>query len=422
MVNDQLTASLGKLYKKHAHVRLNGRVASHRTINARMESISGSFNSLDNLGFRLRDAANLTEKHIHALVQHWLTVKQLSAKTIEGHLSNLRIFAVWIGKPSMIKGKYTYVKEEQRELMKVNTAARSSKSLTGNNIDIKELLAKADAYDFRFGLMLRMELAFGMRREEVLKCKPHHQDYDHFLAIFRGHGKGGRERNIYTMTSAQQEILAMVKKFIGKNEAMGWPTTRSMQMATLKQNLTRYQNTMTKLGITKKLLRVSGHSFRAQFAENNALAHGIIPPSIGGTKGQMPKPDMKVRLTRLSEALGHHRVEVMSAYYGTFGTKATLDHADRCMKTIDQAIAILSTEELAPVGADHRADCVFIRNILEVLKVEIPLKQVQHLWQIYSARNGVAWVKPEKEIDVCIESSALQVISQADNPSKRSAV
>ncbi|GGC87820.1 integrase domain-containing protein [Undibacterium terreum] len=411
-MNKQLTTSLGTVFKEHTHVRMNGRVASARTVNARMESISGSFSSLEKLGYRLQDATNLTEKHIRALVQYWLVDKKLRAKTIEGHISNLRIFATWIGKPTMVKGKYEYASQEQRPLMKVNAAAKESKSLTGNNINIDEILKKADSYDHRFGLMLRMELAFGLRREEVLKCKPHHQDFEQYFAIFHGHGKGGRERHIVKMISSQQEILELVKANIGKNEAMGWPTTRSGQRATLKENLSRYQNTMTKLGITKAKLGVSGHSLRAQFAENNAPVHGIIPPSIGGTKGQMPKADMKVRLARLSEAMGHHRIEVMSAYYCTFGTNATLDRAGRCMTNIDMATAILKSQDLEPLVDNYRADCTSIRSILDVLEVEITLKEIQYLWKIYSERNGVAWVRPEKEIGICIEAAALQVIRQ----------
>ena len=158
---------------------------------------------------------------------------------------------------------------------------------------------------------------------------------------------------------------------------------------------------------------VTGHGLRAQFSENQALALGLIPPSMGGSRGQLEKKELKSRLAKISEALGHHRTVVVSAYFCSFGNKTTLDRADRCMQNIDSATQLIPVSNLEDVDDLRRSDCLHIRNILEVLEVEITLKQVQHLWKIYSERNGMPWVKPEKEIAICVESAALTVIGES---------
>lgn len=55
-------------------------------------------------------------------------------------------------------------------------------------------------------------------------------------------------------------------------------------------------------------MRVTGHGLRAQFAENNALMHDIVPSSLGGEKNQKEKEDMQVQLGKLSEDMGHNRL------------------------------------------------------------------------------------------------------------------
>jgi integrase len=410
-----LQDKLKQLIGKHASTRVNGRVASNRTVNARKECLKSSFKQLTELGYRLENPENLALKHVKALANYWIHEKKIMPKTFEGKLSNLRIFCGWIGKKGMIGSKYEFVQPEDSKLIKCKSAATSSKSWAGNDIDVQEIFARVDRHDTRLGLMLRIELAFGFRREEVLKCDPHSQDFGNFVAVFENHGKGGKARDIQTLTPAQREILDYVKQRIPRNQKLGWPYNKDGTVATLEQNIARYRNLMSRFGITKKILGVTGHGLRAQFSENQALALGLIPPSMGGSRGQVQKKDLKSRLTKISEALGHHRTVVMSAYFCSFGKNASLDRADRCMQNIDKATEHLPLAELEDVADIRLPDCQHIRNVLEILDVEIHLRQVQHLWQIYSARNGMPWMKPDREIGICIESAALTVIGDKKN-------
>lgn len=407
-----LQKKLSEIIINNASTRVNGKVASNRTIEARKECLKSSFKQLFELGYRLENPENLSLKHVKALTNYWVYEKKIMPKTFEGKLSNLRIFCGWIGKKGMIGSKYEFIQPEDSALIKCQSAATSSKSWAGKNIDFQEMIARVDKHDKRLGLMLRIELSFGFRREEVLKFNPHAQDFGNFVAVFENHGKGGKARDIQTLTSAQREIIDYVKQRIPPNEKLGWPYNKDGSIATLEQNIARYRNMMSRLGITKKIMGVTGHGLRAQFSENQALALGLIPPSMGGSKGQLDKKTLKTRLTKISEALGHHRTVVVSAYFCSFGKNATLDRADRCMRNIDQATHLLPPSELDDVEDMLLPDCQHIRNILEILDVEIHLKQVQHLWKIYSARNGMPWVKPEREIGICIESAALTIAGE----------
>lgn len=408
-----LQEKLDELVVRNAAMRVNGKPASERTVSARKECLRASFKQLWQLGYRLENPGNLSLKHVRALAEYWVYERKLMPKTVEGKLSNLRVFCGWIGKKGMIGSKYDFVHTGDADLIKCQAAAISSKSWAGNNIDVREMLARVDDEDKRLGLMLRVELGFGFRREEVLKCDIHAQDYGSFLAVFENHGKGGKARDVQTLTSAQRALVDYVKQRVPKNERLGWPYNKDGSPASLKQNLARYRNMMSRLGITKRKMGVTGHGLRAQFAENQALALGLIPPSMGGSRGQLDKPTLKSRLTKISEALGHHRTVVVSAYFCSFGKNATLDRADRCMRNIDHATLLLSPSQLEDVEELLLHDCQHIRDVLEILDVSIHLKQVQHLWKIYSSRNGVDWMAPDKEIGICIESAALTLIGGA---------
>jgi integrase len=402
-----LEKTLLQIIAIHAGIRVNGKVASERTFTARKESLLASFRQLIALGYRLQCPKNITEKHVQALMCYWLYTKKSKAKTIESSLSNLRLFADWIGKTGMIKSKYDYVKLEDRSLLRVESAARASKSWSGNNVNLEEIFQRVDQQDERFGLILRVQIAFGLRREEALKCKPHLQDLNDYFRIEQGQGKGGKVRAIPTINSSQIELLKQIKMKVGRFESLGWQYTKDGKIASLKQNLKRYDNLMKACGITKAELGVTGHGLRAQFSENNALSNGLIPPSLGGKKNQMSKQQRKTITEILSEAMGHHRTVVMSAYFCAFKKDTTEDVAEKFMFEIGECLDTLSQMHLETVDQLVWADCVFVRDQLEILGVDINLKQIQFLWKIYSERHLVNWVKPEHHVAICLHSAVL---------------
>lgn len=312
---------LQALIDRHAGVRVNGNVASHRTRELTASVLFAAFGMLAGLGFKLQNPRNLGERHVEALVRHWHWQGRAIA-TMQNELSVLRKFSIWIGKKGMVRGLPDYLPEIAKTELQRKTGQIASKSWTDNGINIDQKIAQADGLNERFGLMLRLAVAFGLRRKEILMLKPWKCDHGSYLAVYPNAGpKGGRARNVPITNSYQREVLDYVKERMPKGDAMGWKTTRRSKPATLEYNLKEYERRMEEIGITKSAAGVSGHGLRAEFAENAAMTNlekPFVPPTLGGTAEQMAAADLDQALSQVSEMLGHSRPGVTSSYYGRF--------------------------------------------------------------------------------------------------------
>ena len=317
--------------KLHGTRRVNGKVASERTQTLTKAVVYAAIRLLHELGYKIQDPKNLGERHIEVLVKHWWYCQHKKIKTIQNDLSRLRVFCAMLGKPGMVDSVQKYLPDVDPDLLKVRSAAQTTKSWSGNGIDLVAIFREVDGRDPRLGLMLRLELAFGLRREEVLKCNPHVQDCGNYLQIFPGMGKGGRWRNVPIVSSAQRELLEYVKARASKDKPLGWEYDQSGQAASLEQNIRRYENLMASLGFTKADAGVTGHGLRAQFAENHVLLLGMIPPTMGGNPGQLDTADKSIARAKVAQALGHNRPSVTSAYIGSpdYVSKPDLPSIDR---------------------------------------------------------------------------------------------
>ncbi len=386
--------------------RVNGKVASERTQTLTKDVLYASIRRLHELGYKIQDPKNLGERHVEVLVKHWWYCQHKKAKTIQNDLSRLRVFCAMLGKPGMVGTVQKYLPEVDPELLKVRSAARTTKSWSGHGIDLVETFRKVDERDPCLGLMLRLELGFGLRREEVLKCNPHIQDYGHYLQVFPGMGKGGRWRNIPIVSNAQRDLLDYVKARVSKNRALGWEYSRSGQIASLEQNIRRYENLMTSFGFTKADAGITGHGLRAQFAENHALLLGLMPHTMGGDAGQLNGDGVGVVKAKVAQALGHNRPSVTSAYIGSFKAGGCGQADDQGVETIQKALRILEVVGLPDVPAERVSDCRLIVNTMTVLGLDVPEKQIHMLWAKNSRRNGVEWMTPEREIPLALRATA----------------
>ena len=135
--------------------------------------------------------------------------------------------------------------------------------------------------DIRHGHMLRMGLAFGLRKKEQLRLKLWQADLGVALNIDGPVAKGGRPRVIQIDTSTdygqfQRQILDEAKKVCKKNQTLSWPGLD------YKQAENRYYYYLRILGITKDDSDIVAHGLRAEFAENQSILRGLLPPSLGG--------------------------------------------------------------------------------------------------------------------------------------------
>lgn len=386
--------------------RVNGKVASERTQTLTKEVVYAAIRLLHELGYKIQDPKNLGERHIEILVKYWWYCKRKKIKTIQNELSRLRVFCAMLGKPGMVGTVQKYLRDVDPQLLKVRTAAQSTKSWSGHGIDLVTKFNQVDERDRRLGLMLRLELGFGLRREEVLKCNPHAQDFGHYLQVFPGMGKGGRWRNIPITSSAQRALLDYVKERVAKNKPLGWEYSEAGKAVTLEQNIRRYENLMTALGFTKADAGVTGHGLRAQFAENQALLLGLMPATMGGDAGQLNCDDQTVVKVKVAQALGHNRQSVTSAYIGSFKASGRSEADDQGLETIQKALRLLDVVGLLEVPVERVSDCRLMANTMTALGLDVSEEQIHMLWAKNSRRNGVEWMTPEREIPLALRTTA----------------
>jgi integrase len=392
--------------------RVNGKVASERTRRLTKEVMCAAISRLHDLGYKLQDPKNIGERHVSVLMKDAWYNKKKKIKTIQNELSRMRVFCGMLGKVGMVGRLEKYLPDIDPKQLVVHTSARRSKSWSAYDINLVEKFKEVDAKDWRLGLMLRLEVAFGLRRQEVLKCDPHAQDYGNYLQVFPGHGKGGRWRNVPILSPAQRTILDFVKSQVPKNEPLGWKCTKSGKVAGLKQNIRRYENLMVSLGFTKAGAGVTGHGLRAQFAENQSLLMDILPPTLGGTSNQMAREDLRMNRTRLAQALGHNRYSITNAYIGSFGNSRRPMATEEGLKTLQDALTLLERNDLPAVPVERIDDCLTIKSALAVVGVIATLEQAHRLWSEYACRYGVAWMSPESDLGVALEAAALTVTKQ----------
>lgn len=400
---NQLIKLLNQLLAQHAGTRVNGKVASDRTTSSYGEGLRTMFTKLVAMGYKLEKPENLSEKHIEALCKEWYRLAR-SPKTMQVNLSHLRIFSGWIGKGNMVKDIHHYLPDVPRDQLKVRTVASRSKSWSENGIDVVAKIKEADDIDWRFGLMLRLQLSFGLRRMEAVQAIPWKNDHvDKFSAYAT---KGGRPRDIHIDTPEQRQVLDMVKSRLKKSEPLGWPTRPDGSAADLAYSIRKYSRLLPQIGITRAEALVTGHGLRAQFAENAALIASLIPVTLGGTGGQMEKDEMNLQRAKVSEKLGHSRLSITPAYYGSFPRDNTPDSPDRTKLAVEGSVKKIPADRVKDIPDERLDDCIRLTSELMSVRAFIDPRSTHALWEFHSGRHNTEWLTPGANNIAALESAA----------------
>ena len=411
MGNMGLIALLNIILAAHAPTRVNGEKASNRTTEAAGEALRTIFRLLVKLGYRLEDPRNISEKHIKALCTEWHRLKR-SPKTIQNYLSHLRIFCGWVGKKGSVKDVYYYLPHVSKEDLRVVTVTKRSKSWAKVGIDVGAKVAEAMALDWRFGLMIMAQVAFGLRLFEVLQMQPWKCDKGDKFAAYKT--KGGRPRDIDIDTPVQRAVMDFIKSKIGKKDHLGWSVQTDGSAGSLKYSRRRYNYLMVKIGINKAMAEVTGHGLRAQFAENAALLRNLIPPTLGGTPGQMRRDDLDVIRMQISEQIGHSRISITGAYYGSFGRETKLDNPGRAREVIEPCLVMIGPDQMRPIAKDRLTQCACLNAELMAIQVYDDPRKVQFLWEHHSRRHGVDWIPPTSDSNLAaLEAAATSILRAA---------
>ena len=407
-----IAAQLNDLLAKHANERVNGKVASMRTQELTHDVLHKVFKDLKRLGYHLEKPQNIGDRHIEALVKLWHEEGKANS-TMQNQLSRLRIFADWIGKPGLVrkKGIPAYLPEVAADTLVVRVNADHSKAWITNGIDVVAKIRQAERVDDRFGLMLMMQLAFGLRREEVLKCRPWKADEGEFLRVFPGEGKNGRPRLIPIQNAQQRAILVYVKSRVKITKAIGWEYTASGDHATLEKNIRRYAHCAEKVGMTKKDAGVTGHGLRAQFAENAALLAKFVPPTLGGDRHMADANDLLLGRMKVAEALGHSEISITGPYYGQFKRGTPTFDPTAHKRIIESGLKFLATrredEQILP---ERLTDVGMIVVDLSTHGIQMTPMQAHALWRVHSKRHASSWLKPGDGIREAITVASWQLV------------
>lgn len=316
--------AMSALALKHAGMRVNGNIASFKTIQASKDALEGMATTVWGLGYQLLMPEGFSEKHIRALVRFkWAS--GISEGALSVLMTQLHKLAYWIKKPGMVKSASFYLPEVDPKCFRRKKVAVKSKSVSGNGYDLETVINKADTIDQRFGVIVRMSIAFGLRRCELLQIKPHIDDKVLYLDIRQGVAKNGRHRAIPVETEAQRNTLNYAKSLVRSSEHLGWMDKPRLNGSLLKRNENRYNDLMQQLGFTKRQLGITGHGLRAEYSENMALSKGFIPATLGGTKSdvfeKLDQESFDLARMQVAENMGHSRVSITGAYYGNLTAK-----------------------------------------------------------------------------------------------------
>lgn len=323
----ELPMLLEKVGREHATCN---KLVSLSTLSARRKAIFLFMAELNEMGYKLPSLYSFRDKHAKILFSKW-EESGLAAATLQSRYTCMQLFATWIGKYDMLRPLEKYLRNPA--VGKRTYVATQDKSWSVNGVLADDVIEKASAIDKYVGLQLRLIKAFGLRRKEAVCFRPKSSYNPSMETVDFFHGtKGGRHRMIQVTTDEQRSVIADCLKAVhGKTDHLGNPEK------TLVQNLRRLQYVLEKLGITREGLGVTAHGLRHQYAnERYEKLTGEKSPLQGGPKGIFRTEEAIIARLRVAEELGHSRLRVTTAYYGSDSPSKTETKLRKTAKEIAQ--------------------------------------------------------------------------------------
>ncbi|MCL2875136.1 MAG: integrase domain-containing protein [Betaproteobacteria bacterium] len=286
---------MSKLSKDLKTMCIRNADGSHATQAARFLTLQQCAQQLRASGFNQMRAGNLKMKHVMCLVSQWHKAG-LSAGTVKNRMAHVRWMAEKLGKAGMIPKDNAQLGIAERQYA---GAANKAQALDGR----LELVTDAHVQ-----MSLRLQAAFGLRREESIKVKPCIADHGQVLALQASWCKGGREREIPVQTPEQRAALDAAHALAGQGSLI--PAGKSYV-----QQQRKYDAQCKAAGLSNM------HGLRHQYAQGRYEAlTGWKCPKAGGSarntlRGAKREIDRQARMT-ISAELGHSRRSIVTIYIG----------------------------------------------------------------------------------------------------------
>jgi integrase len=245
---------------------------------------------------------DLKGRHVNKLLELWRK-DGVSTGTIKNRMVAVRWWAKKVGNSGAVQSNDTYNIEKRVYV------TNRDKSVSLKDLDLSKI-------DENIAQSLRLQDAFGLRREESMKFQPEFAldgqwiDNAKYIVLKPTWTKGNRGRTIPISNENQRKELRNAYALAVKNGGSLIPKEKSY-----KTHLASFERVTSALGVGQT------HGLRHGYAQTRYLElMGFDCPAVGGprslTADEIAK-DKEVRLL-ISSELGHGRIGVTSIYLGSW--------------------------------------------------------------------------------------------------------
>lgn len=286
---DDLTFSLVQLCRRN-------RDGGYSTQRGRESTLRLIARQLREMGHMQMTAKSLKEKHVQILSRRWLA-ENLSAGTIKNRMVQMRWWAEKVGRASLFPADNSELGIPNRQFATNENKARE--------LDEEKLSKVTDAY---VAVSLRLQLAFGLRREEAIKFRPSYADRGDHITLLGSWTKGGLERSIPITTPEQRIVLGDAHELAGSGSLI--PAHK-----TYIQQLRVYEGQCKAAGLSRM------HGLRHRYAQTRyEVLTGWKAPAAGGppkrTLDEAQREKDAAARKAISRELGHERTTITNVYLG----------------------------------------------------------------------------------------------------------
>lgn len=280
---------------------------SHATQANRKSMLALFTEQLKNSGFKINQMrpSDIKGRHINALVKTW-QAENLTAGTIKNRMAVVRWWCEKVGKAEIVKENSVYGIENRVHVTNEN------KSISLKDLDLSKI-------DENIAQSLRLQDAFGLRREESMKFQPEYAldgqtiDNAKYIRLKDSWTKGGRPRTIPITNEKQRQELRKACAQAVKNGGSMIPKEKSY-----KAHKSIFESVTHALGVGQT------HGLRHGYAQTRYFElMGFECPAVGGSRSLSAEEiakDKEIRM-QISEELGHSRINITSVYLGSWSKK-----------------------------------------------------------------------------------------------------
>ncbi len=245
---------------------------------------------------------DLKGRHVNKLLELWRK-DGVSTGTIKNRMVVLRWWAKKVGNSGAVQSNDTYNIEKRVYV------TNRDKSVSLKDLDLSKI-------DENIAQSLRLQDAFGLRREESMKFQPEFAldgqwiDNAKYIVLKPTWTKGKRGRTIPISNENQRKELRKAYALAQKNGGSLIPKEKSY-----KTHVASFERVTSALGVGQT------HGLRHGYAQTRYRElMGFDCPAVGGSRSltadEMAK-DKEIRML-ISQELGHGRIGVTSIYLGSW--------------------------------------------------------------------------------------------------------